>query len=68
MTSDLELIPTVPTLKLGRKHTLHRANVLIEDNRVVLRTRCGLDPIIDGFVETFGIPTCDTCDQAWEAR
>jgi hypothetical protein len=52
------------TLRIGRKRTLHLPRVLIEDNRVVIRTRCGLDPLPEGFTETFAIPTCDDCEAA----
>lgn len=58
------LMDPVPTFRIGRKRTLHRVRVLIEDNRVVVRTRCGIDPTAEGFTETFGIPTCDECERA----
>ena len=58
------LLSPMPTLRLGRKHTLHRVRVLIEDNHVVIRTGCGIDPLIEGFTETYGIPTCDDCEAA----
>lgn len=56
------LLDPVPVLRIGRKTALHRTRVLIEDNRVVIRTACGLDPVVEGFTESFGIPTCDDCD------
>lgn len=55
------LLTPLPVLKIGRKHTLHLARVLIEDGRVVVRTRCGI-PRDDEFTHTFGIPTCDSCN------
>ncbi len=60
--SEEALIEQAPTMRIGRKRTLHRVRVLIEDERVVIRTRCGLDPTDEGFTETFGIPTCDDCE------
>ena len=67
--SDALLTPR-PTLRIGRSRTLHLPRVLIEpptgnaaDQRVVLRTRCGLDPIGDGFTETYGIATCEACER-----
>ena len=59
--SDALLTP-MPVLKIGRKHALHLARVLIEDGRVVVRTRCGLSsPVDEGFTETFGFPSCTEC-------
>jgi hypothetical protein len=60
--TDDELLTPVPVLRLGRRKTNHRARVLIEGNRVVIRTRCGLDPLTTGFTETFGFPSCDSCE------
>lgn len=65
MSDQTALLTPVPTLRLGRKRTLHRYKLDIEDNRVIVRTRCGLD--IDeneGFEETYAIPTCDGCEVA----
>ena len=59
--SDALLDGPRAVMKLGRKRTLHLPRVLIEDQAVVIRTRCGLDPLADGFTETFGLPTCETC-------
>jgi hypothetical protein len=67
MTTDA-LVPLAPVLRIGRKRTTHSPRVLIEDGAVVLRTRCGLDPLPDGFTETFeGLIGCDECRAAWEA-
>lgn len=59
---SVELLSQVPVMRLGRARAQHRVRVLIEDDRVIVRTGCGLDPTIDGFVETFGFPTCGDCD------
>lgn len=56
-----ELLSAVPVMRIGRKRTQHLHRVLIEDNAVVIRTRCGLDPTEEGWTETFGFPTCDEC-------
>ena len=58
---ELALLTPGPTLHIGRTKTLHKPRVLIEDSRVVVRTRCGLDPVTQGFTETFGIATCSAC-------
>ena len=55
-------IDPVPVLRLRRGRILHRVRILIEQDRVVIRTRCGLDPTRDGFTETIGVPTCPVCD------
>lgn len=63
--NDDTLMTPVPVFRLGRKRTTHRARVLIEDNRVVVRSACGLLRDVDeGFTETFGFPTCDECGEA----
>lgn len=48
-------------LRIGRTRANHLPRVLIEDSRVVIRTRCGLDPLAEGFTETTGFPTCEPC-------
>lgn len=48
-------------LRVGRKRTQHAPRVLIEGNRVVIRTRCGVDPLPEGFTETTGYVTCEAC-------
>lgn len=60
----LDGLRPVPVLRIGRERTLHRPRVLIEGQRVVVRTRCGRDPLPGGFTETTGIPTCDECGEA----
>lgn len=62
--SDADVLPMLDPracLRVGRKHTQHLPRVLIENNRVVLRTRCGIDPLPAGFTETTTIPTCQRC-------
>lgn len=59
---DIERIVT--TWRIGRKRATHAPRVLIEDNRVVLRTRCGIDPLVEGFTTTFGVVTCQDCEAA----
>ena len=54
-------------LRIGRKRMAHLPRVLIEDDRVVLRTRCKLDPMPEGVTETCDIPTCEPCIEHWEA-
>lgn len=48
-------------LRIGRQRALHLPRVLIEGQAVILRTRCGLDPLPDGFTESYGVPTCEAC-------
>ena len=59
-----ELLSPTTVMRIGRKRTQHRIRVLIEENRVVIRTTCGLDPLPDSFVETSGFVTCDACGAA----
>ncbi|WP_346007428.1 hypothetical protein [Janibacter terrae] len=54
-------LDTRTVMRIGRKRTQHLPRVLIEDGHVVLRTRCGIDPLGDGWTETHGIATCDAC-------
>jgi hypothetical protein len=56
-----ELVSPVPTLQVGRARKLHRPRVLIENNRVVIRTACGIDPTAEGFTETIGFVSCEEC-------
>lgn len=56
-----QLVTPGTVLRIGRKRTQHQPRVLIEDNRVVIRTRCGLNPLPEGFTETTGFVTCDDC-------
>lgn len=58
------LIDTVPTLRLGRKRTLHRYKLDIVNNRVVILTRCDINVDDQEFEVTHGIPTCDDCEAA----
>lgn len=56
------LLDPVPVFRIGRGRTTHRARVLIEDGRVVVRSRCGLlRDVGQGFTETLGFPTCEKC-------
>lgn len=65
MTADALTPALVPTIRIGRKRTTHHPRILIEDNRVILRTRCGLNPLTDGFTETHGYVTCEPCEADW---
>lgn len=66
MTADM--LPTAdpaPIFRLGRGRTWHRARVLIEDGKVVVRSACGLlREAEDGFTEAFGFVTCEKCGEA----
>lgn len=56
--------PQTTILTIGRRRAQHAPRVLIEAGRVILRTRCGLDPLPAGFTETRGRVTCDACKAA----
>ncbi|WP_181312493.1 hypothetical protein [Nocardioides campestrisoli] len=66
MTEQLAFDTTTPPaaiFRIGRGRTWHRARVLIESGRVVVRSQCGLlRGVGDGFTETFGYPTCSDCE------
>lgn len=55
------LLDPMPTLRLGRVHTLHRVRVLIEDRQVVIRTACGLDA--SDATPGHDTPTCGPCQE-----
>lgn len=61
MIDELNVACTI--VRIGRQRTAHMPRVLIEDNAVVVRTRCGtlLTPCLEGFTETYGIPSCLEC-------
>lgn len=72
---------TLPTLTpraviyIGRKRVAHLPRVLIEDQAVILRARCGIPLtrangwVVEGFTETTGVPTCEACiEQEGEGR
>ncbi|HET9829000.1 MAG TPA: hypothetical protein VFQ11_10880 [Nocardioidaceae bacterium] len=53
----------MPAFRIGRQRTTHRARVLIEDGKVVIRAACGLlRDVEDGFTESFGWTTCSDCE------
>lgn len=56
-----ELLTPRTVMRIGRKRTQHLPRVLIEGKNVVLRTRCGIDPLDEGWTETAGFPTCEAC-------
>ena len=63
-----QLVTPVPVVTIGRRKLTHSIRILIEDSQVVVRTRCGLDPLPEGFTETTeGFIGCDECRAAWEA-
>ena len=66
MIHEMTLAPQLDgrlVVRVGRKHKQHLLRVLIEDNAVVVRTRCGiiLTGHPEGFTETHGVPTCEAC-------
>lgn len=63
-------LETRTVMRVGRKRTQHLPRVLIEGKAVVIRTRCGIDPLVFGWTETHGVPTCDACidDERQAAR
>lgn len=58
MTDLLAAATTV--IRIGKTRTQHAWRVLIEDGRVIVRTRCGLDPGTDRTLLQ-GFTTCDDC-------
>lgn len=59
--ADTLIEETSPVLTIGRSRTQHSPRVLIEGQCVVIRTRCGIDPLDQGFTERHGYITCDEC-------
>lgn len=57
----LPLLTPVPSVRFGRQRTVHGYKLHIEDQRIVLKTRCGIDTTDTEYDVTHRIVTCDDC-------
>lgn len=60
-TETLPLLTPVPSVRFGRERRIHDYRLMIEGQRVVLMTRCGIDTTDTEYDVTHRIVTCEAC-------